>query len=292
MKAAVITDSTATLSEEIAQLPNVFEVTFSVRFTDGTEMPDSNDEPSIRKFYEKLHTEPGIPKTSQPSLNQYYDIYDQLEAEGYDTVFFFTMPGALSGANQTAHMIANEMEERGIKTYVYDTHAVCYINERFVQQALELIDAGVEAEEIDHKMKWAIDHTRVYLIADNLDYLAKTGRLSTPVKLLGKALKICPILTINEKGEIVIMEKIRTVNRALKRVAELAQERAEKFKNDVHVIVGHGDAPDKYESVLGLIDEKVKRLDLRKGYITPVIGVYTGLGSVGVGVIPSLSNVQ
>lgn len=292
MKAAIVTDSTATLSEDISRLENVFEVTFSVRFSNGKELLDSNDEPGIRKFYDELHEEPGIPKTSQPSLNQYYEVYDKLIEEGYDTVFFFTMPHALSGANQTAHMIASEMEEKGIKTYVYDTHAVSYVNERMVKQTLDLIEAGDDAEEINRKMNWIIDHTRVFVIVDNLDYLAKTGRLSTPVKLLGKALKICPILTINEKGEIVILEKIRTVKRALKRAATLVQERAEKFQNDVHVIIAHGDAPDKFETMSNLIDEQVKRLDDRKGFITPVIGVYTGLGSVGIGVVPSLDNID
>ena len=87
MKAAVIVDSTAYLSEALAQHPDVYQVALSVNFSDGSVMKDTSDLQLLNEFYTRLKSESQLPTTSQPQPGDYLALLDQLVAAGYDTVY-------------------------------------------------------------------------------------------------------------------------------------------------------------------------------------------------------------
>ena len=87
MKAAVIVDSTAYLSEALAQHPDVYQVALSVNFSDGSVMKDTSDLQLLNEFYTRLKSESQLPTTSQPQPGDYLALLDQLVAAGYDKRF-------------------------------------------------------------------------------------------------------------------------------------------------------------------------------------------------------------
>ena len=99
MKPAIITDSTAYLSEELRQLPNVYQVNLNVIFEDGSIAHDTNDPKEQEAFFKQLETQSSLPTTSQPSVGHYYDTVDQIIEDGYDTIFAIHLSSEIGRAH-------------------------------------------------------------------------------------------------------------------------------------------------------------------------------------------------
>ena len=61
----------------------------------------------------------------------------------------------------------------------------------------------------------------ILFTVDTLEYLRRGGRIGAAAALLGSALAVKPLLTI-ENGRVGMLEKVRTAGRALSRLEELA----------------------------------------------------------------------
>ncbi|MDO4680369.1 MAG: DegV family protein [Aerococcus sp.] len=291
MKAAIITDSSATLSEDIASLPNVYQVYLTIRFSDGEEFVDSSDPERLKAYYQKLAADSGIPKTAQPTMQQYYDSYEAIIEAGYDTVFLFTISGKLSGTNQTANVVAREMSDR-IESYVIDTHSTSFVMERMIRDTLDAIKNGESVDAIVAQMEWLSKHSPIYFIVDDLDYLRKSGRLNSVAALLGKTLSIMPILKFLDDGRVDVIEKVRTSKKAIRHLADYVEQALSEYPEGIRVIAAHGDAMDKMELLLKELDQRFGIDPVRTGYVTPVVGAYGGPGCLGLGIIPRLENYQ
>lgn len=289
MKAAIITDSSATLSKDIASLPNVYQVYLTIRFADGEEFTDSSDAEQLKRYYQKLAADPSIPKTAQPNIQQYYDAYEDIIQAGYDTVFVFTLSGQLSGTNQTANVVAREMSDR-IESHVIDTHSTSFVMERMIQDTLEHIELGEDASTIVAKMEWLATHSPIYFIVDNLDYLRKSGRLTSVAAFLGKTLSIMPILKFLADGRVDVIEKVRTSKKAIRHLTDYVEEAIAQYPEGIRVIAAHGEAMDKMELLLQELEKRFGKDPVRMGYVTPVVGAYGGPGCLGLGIIPRLEN--
>ncbi|MBA5730079.1 DegV family protein [Aerococcaceae bacterium INB8] len=97
MKAAIIVDSTAGLTEETIKFSNVYQVYLSTIFEDGTVYADSPDETLTKDVYERMDTEKNLPKTAQSDTKHINDVFEQLIQEGYDTVFGILLSEKISG---------------------------------------------------------------------------------------------------------------------------------------------------------------------------------------------------
>ncbi|MDO4670256.1 MAG: DegV family protein [Aerococcus sp.] len=289
MKAAIITDSSATLSKDIASLPNVYQVYLTIRFSDGEEFIDSSDADQLKAYYQKLAADPGIPKTAQPTIQQYYDAYDAIIDAGYDTVFVFTLSGQLSGTNQTANVVAREMSDR-IESHVIDTHSTSFVMECMIKDTLASLEAGEDAEAIVKKMEWLSVNSPIYFIVDNLDYLRKSGRLTGVAAFVGKTLSIMPILKFLSDGRVDVIEKVRTSKKAIRHLADHVEEALANYPEGIRLIAAHGEALDKMEMLLKELETRFGQDPVRTGYVTPVVGAYGGPGCLGLGIIPSLNN--
>ena len=66
------------------------------------------------------------------------------------------------------------------------------------------------------------DGLSFWFAIDTLEYLRRGGRIGAVASMVGGAIKIKPILTVNTEG-IVPVEKVRTEARVLARIADLAE---------------------------------------------------------------------
>jgi DegV family protein with EDD domain len=98
---------------------------------------------------------------------------------------------------------------------------------------------------------------------------------------MGRILKIKPILQVNDEGKIVPFEKVRTINKALKKMGDQILEDLEGKKNFV-VTYDTSDNKEGFEYIFNRIEEKYPNHTHYAAPITPVIGAHTGVGTVGV----------
>ncbi len=285
MKTAIIIDSTAYASEEIKNHPDIYELKFTTTFEGGFEFLDTSDPVILEDFYAKLQQAEKLPTTSQPSPGKYLEVVEEIIEKEYDQLLCIHLSGGLSGAYQTAKMITDDYADK-INVKVVDSKGASVVIQALIVQALEMLDKGIELEEIYEKLNWVAENSIIYLSVSDLDNLVKGGRLPASAAKFGNLLKIKPLLCIGKDGKIQFFEGIRTDKRLNRRFAELAQEDYEKYPNGI--MVGFAHAMD--EERLGLTVETVMK-DLpvneeKTSVLGSVIGTHTGVGSIGMGIMP------
>lgn len=285
MKTAIIIDSTAYVNEELRNHPDIYELFLTSTFEDGTQFLDSTDPEVQKDFYSKLQTSDKIPTTSQPALGEYIALIEEIIEKGYDQLLCIHLSQTFSGTYQTAKMLIGEYKNQ-IQAHVIDSKGVSLIIGALVEQALDMIEKEVPFEDICKKTEWSAQHGTIYLTVSDLDNLAKSGRANKAVAKIGGLLKIRPLLCVNGKGEVELLEKIRTDKKVNQRLAEIACEDFEQFNGQMMLKFAHAVDKEKLQDAIKVVHKKLPNLDYEVGTLGPVIGTHTGVGTVGMGTIP------
>lgn len=276
MKVAVMTDSTAYISEDVRKEMGIHMIPLSVVF--GNTSYREEIDISTEAFYEKMRKEKELPTTSQPSIG---DIVDKLEEmkKDYDAVISVHLSSEISGTYQ-AVVSAGEMVE-GIDVYPYDSEASCFVQAFYCFEAVKLSRENKTPEQIIARLDEMKQTMRAYFMVDDLTNLVRGGRLSNAQGLVGSLLKIKPILHFVDK-KIVPFEKIRTRKKALNRIMGMLEEDAAKGK-DLKVGFIHANDEASAIELEKEFKEKYPLIDTSVFYFGPVIGTHLGEGALGVG---------
>ncbi|MEY8560590.1 DegV family protein [Jeotgalicoccus halotolerans] len=290
MKIAYIVDSTASLSDELANRSDVFQVHLSVTFKDGTIFKDTTDETALKSFYQRLATEKEIPKSSQPQVGEYYKVVDQIISKGYDTIIAIHIGKGLSGTYQSAQMVLNEYKEEGkINYHLIDSNGTSYIIEHLLEQTIEQIEKGTAVEEAVGKIENLVKVSQIYLVVDDLNYLVRGGRLGAGSAFIGSLFKIKPIVYFAEDGKVKPFDKVRTNSRVIKLWESIIEEAMDKFNGKFKIAIAHGDIAEEAQHIKKRFENMYPGISCRVGYLTPALGVHGGIGSKGLGILPYLN---
>ena len=138
---------------------------------------------------------------------------------------------------------------------------------------------GAGGEEAVARARQAREELKMWFAIDTLEYLRRGGRIGGARAWIGSALKIKPILTLED--EITPIERVRTRARSIERLREYARERHESGA-DAWVVQYIQDS----EAANVLADECREIFGCEPAFISevgPVIGAHAGPGLLGVG---------
>src|SRR5207237_6811017 len=90
-----------------------------------------------------------------------------------------------------------------------------------VLAAAAMAAEGEGAERILERLGPITEATRVYFVVATLEHLRRGGRIGRAGALVGSVLQVKPVLTITE-GQVAPLERVRTQEKALSRMIELA----------------------------------------------------------------------
>lgn len=271
-KIRIVTDSTADLmAEEIEKYDiEVVPLTISI---DGEMYADRVDiTPS--EFIKKMKNSEELPKTSQPSTGAFLEVYDRLGLEGYDVISIH-LTGGMSGTAQSAQSAAN-MTETNVT--VVDSRFISKALSFQVLEAVQMVEEGYHAEAIVEKLKEVRQHSRLYIVVDTLENLAKGGRIGKGIAILGSLLNIKPIASL-ENGEYTPVAKVRSHAQAAKYIAK---QFAEDIKGKVIKGVGlvHADGNELALKVKEAVKEQTGYESIEIEETTAVISAHTGVGAI------------
>ena len=157
-------------------------------------------------FYERLKGEEKLPRTSQPSPDQFIEVFEQARAAG-DQVVAVLLSSTLSGTWQCARLAAETCEFEDL--WVVDSRTGSQGEAVLVREALRLRDEqGCTAEQIAAALEELKGRIRILGVVDSLKHLHKGGRLPAAVALVGGALGIKPVLSVMD-GEIRLADTAR-----------------------------------------------------------------------------------
>lgn len=276
MTTAVVTDSTAYLSQAEQEKYNIHVVPLSVIFDQETFAEDVDID--VATFYDKVREAKELPKTSQPPIGEFVSLFEKL-ANDYDEVVTIHLSSGISGTYQGA-IRAGELVE-GLDVYGFDSEIACGPQGFYAIEAAKMAQQDASAKDIIAKLKEMKQSMRGYFMVDDLSHLQRGGRLSAASALIGGLLQVKPILHFKDKV-IVPFEKIRTRKKALRRVEDLLGEDV-AVHPDIEAVVIHANCEAEGQAWLETLQAKYPSVHFKQSYFGPVIGTHLGQGSLGLG---------
>jgi DegV family protein with EDD domain len=276
-RVAIVTDSTSDLPPALAAARFVTIVPLTLHF-DGRSLLDGVDI-TAAEFYRKLPSATTHPTTSQPSPGRFADTYKEL-LDDHDAVVSIHISAKLSGTFESARQAADLTDPR--RVHVIDSEVVSMSLGLVTLAAAALAAQNLDAATIESRVLAMKPHLHTYFSVATLEFLRRGGRIGRASALLGSVLQVKPVLCIRD-GLVTPLERVRTFDRALNRVVELARE-VDRGKG-VCIIVGHADAQSDAERVAGELELIAETLMIQP--LGPVVGAHAGPGVVGVGCYPA-----
>jgi DegV family protein with EDD domain len=269
----IVTDSTVDLSESELQQYGIEVVPLTISIGDEHYIDRVNITPT--EFMEKMKVSETLPKTSQPSVGAFAEMYDRLGQDGSE-VLSIHMTGGMSGTVSSATMAA-EMTET--KVTVIDSRYITKALAFQVIEASKLAQEGKTLEEILARLDVIREHTRLFVVVDTLDNLVKGGRIGKGAAWIGSLLKIKIIASL-EGGVYNPVAKVRSRAQI---VSHLAKQFAEDVKGKAIRGVGlvHAEGDELAARLKEAIVEMTGYDRIKIEDTTPIISTHTGVGAIG-----------
>lgn len=240
-------------------------------YTDGVDI-------TADKIYDDLKKE--IPSTSLPVGEDIIKVFDKIKADGYEKVIAITISSGLSGTFNFIRLLSEEYE--GLEFFMVDTKNIGIASGMNAILAAENLESGMSWEEIKTTTINNIKNSKIFFCVATLEYLRKGGRIGLVASLLGESLNIRPIISCNEDG--VYYNAGKTMGR--KKNIQMAMDLAEKFANTskaCNIAIVHGYAKEEAQYIKETLIQKLKGIkEIFEGQISPVLGVHTGPGLIGI----------
>lgn len=179
------------------------------------------------EFYNELEVledpKSNLPRTGIPTYPEIAEHFDRAIADGYDEVIVFSISTGLGGTYNQIKLVAKDYADK-LKIHVIDTRTAAFLEGLHAVRAIEMVNAGYDAERIIKESEWAIEHQRFYGVDAKLDYLIYNGRLKGAKAFMGQMLKICPVVRFDKDGCLGAVESVRTPKKALARMCEYMKD--------------------------------------------------------------------
>jgi DegV family protein with EDD domain len=279
---AIVSDSTSYMPPEMLGEHGIDVVSLYVAI-DGEQQAETEID-DLRDFYERLRASDTGATTSQPSVGDFVAVYEPLLEAGRDVVSVHLssgISGTVEAANQARQRLLDE-GKGGERIHVVDSRTAAGGMAFSVIAAARAIEQGGGAEEAVARAQRARDGLKIWFAIDTLEYLRRGGRIGGASAWIGSALKIKPILTLEE--EITPVERVRTRSRSLERLRDYALQRHESGADAW--IIQHIQDAETAEALAADCREIFGRDPVFISEVGPVIGAHVGPGLIGVGSVP------
>jgi len=272
-KIKIVTDSTADLSEELLREYHISVLPLSISI-DGTVYRDRFDiQPD--EFIEKMERAAELPKSSQPPLGAFIELYEELTADGSEVISIH-LSSQLSGTYQTAVSASNMVD--GKITVIDSMYISKGLGFQVVRAAL-LAEEGMTAEAIVKDLENLRNRTSLYVTIDHFDNLIKGGRIGRGKALIGSLLKVKPIARL-EDGIYTPEKNVRSSGQLIRYLTGQFLSTV-KGRTVQAIGIAHADALDLAHRLKDSLLEHIPGIDIDISYTTPIISVHTGKGAIG-----------
>jgi DegV family protein with EDD domain len=219
MSVRIVTDSAAYLSPALVRESGIAIVPFHVQvggqaYLDGIDLDTA-------EYYRLLRDEGLEATVSPPTVEEYYRTYNEL-AESMGEILSIHPPESLTPAVNNARQAARMLLGR-CEITVVDSRTISLGLGILVEAAVRAANEGRSFEEIVRIVRGLVPRIYIVFFSEGLEYLKRGGRIGEAQALLGTMLGIKPFLTL-EEGEIQPMEKVRTREEAIEKLAEFVSE--------------------------------------------------------------------
>ncbi|MEH7388009.1 DegV family protein [Bacillus sp. JJ1521] len=274
-KIAWVTDSTGFLDKELLNHEDIYVIPMTIFFDEEEYLDGVTITPA--QFFERLKTAKTIPKTSQPSIGSFVELYNSLE-EKYDEIISVHISEKLSGTVSSARQAA---ELVNIPVTVIDSKILTYPMTKLMKEGMKLVEDGGTSVDVVQHITELSENLETYVIIGSLEQLHRSGRMNTAQYYLGSMLQIKPVIQIID-GALSVKEKVRSENKATSKILGYLKESIEKNQIDeVYILYGLDDSKTKEWEQL-IREFAPDTISIKACPLGVAIGVHAGENTIGI----------
>lgn len=272
----IITDSAADFETNELEAMGVTAVPLSVIF--GEEEYKENINLTKDEFYNILSKNPNHPTTSQPTPEDFMNIFNEAKDAG-DEILGIFISSKLSGTYQGA-MLAMQLCEYD-NFHLVDSLSATTGERVLVEYAVKLRDEGRTLFQIASALEEIKENLHIFAALDTLEYLKKGGRISASAAAIGTLANLKPIIHVGKEGVVETCAKAIGTRKAISTLIKQLETKAPNIEFPIYLLYSF----DKSNAEM-LADALMK-----KGYVVKtknispvgaVIGTHVGPGAFGI----------
>jgi len=278
-RVAVVTDTTACLLPEQVREYDIEVVPVALIFEDKVYRDGIDITPA--DFYALLRHAKKLPTTSGSSPVPYLEAYKKASQKA-ESIICITEPSGFSAMFNSAKLAIGMAKTAlaGVAIDVIECTTAAAGQGLVALAAARAAASGKAPKEVIDIAKRIMSRVKLFAMLDTLHYLVKGGRVPQAAALVNSVLKIKPIFTLNHSDAHTVALP-RNIESAMKHILNMMEEKIVSGQ-PLHAAVMHADAPERAQELRNRISAKFKCSELFITEFTPVMGVHTGPGLVGV----------
>jgi DegV family protein with EDD domain len=274
-KISLLTDSTCDLPLHLTQEQGIHVIPQRI-FWDNELYFDGLDLTSDA-FYTRLAQSETLPESAPPTPEEFAAEFENARAQDRaEQLIAILLSSRLSDSFANAQAAALMVD---FPVFLHDSQTISMGLGFAVLSASGAMRAGAGVEGILEAARQTRRQTRILFTVDTLEFLYRGGRIGGARHLIGTALALKPILTV-EHGQIEPVESVRTRARAVARMLEFAAENTPPGSARIALMSGGAD-----NEAFALLDPARRQLhpqEIVECSVSPSIGVHTGPGVLGI----------
>lgn len=276
MSYEIFSDVSLDIDKEFMQKDEVRFVPMEYMLGEETfhcERPESDE--MMHNYYDKLRQ--AIPtRTSQIAPFHYVAVFEPYVKEK-KSILYLSLSGGLSNTYESAQLAVEMLKESygEVHVEVVDSLGATGGMGLLAEAACRNREKGMSLSENAAWLRENANKINYWFKVEDLMYLKRGGRISAATAVIGTALNIKPILTINGEGKLDTVAKKRGDSLALKYIVEqFADSFDGSFGETVYICCA--DCMDNAAKLKQMVLELHPELVVKITMLSPIIGAHTG----------------
>lgn len=236
----------------------------------------------MEEFYRNME-EGAAPSTAAINTQAYLDYFEEILKKDMDIIHVCLSSGLTTQYSclvQAVDILKEKYPER--KIYPIDSRMASSGVGLLVDKLVILKNEGMSIEDL---YKWAQENSLnviSYTSNENLEYVARGGRISKTAANIGNLLKICPLIEIDDEGYMQVTQKIRTKKKLLKTLVDRMEKNAIGGLNyNDKLFISHANNKKAAEELKEMMEDRFKKISSIDIFeIGPTIGSHIGPGTI------------
>ncbi len=276
----IVTDSASDVLPADEERYGIKVLPFSI-VVDGKTYTERRDF-TPPEFYQLMLSARSLPTHSQITPMEFQGVYEQAEVDGYQNVIYISINSHGSGTFNSACVARDTYREEHpdsrLRVFCVDSLSYTLGYGYMVVEAAKKAEKGVPPEEIvSYCGDWAKKST-IYFTPYSLEYVRKSGRVSTAAAFVGGLMGLKPLITWTD-GDSVTLEKIRGEKSVLPTLVKWASEHMVP-KTEYCIIAGL--RPEKAQELAAEMERAVGYPPAMISNAGPVIAINAGPDLIAV----------
>ena len=273
---AIVVDGTTVLAPDARRDLDIRFLPLHVSF--GAESYTAGVDLSSEQFYVRIAQPNARPTTSQPSIGECREVYEQAVRDGYDKILVLTVAAEFSGTYSVATTTGGQI--LGTEIVVVDTHTTAGSIGLIATACARARRDGRSLAETAALARTLADRTQLLALIDTLDFLRRSGRISGAAAMFGSLLSMKPILDIAH-GKAESIDRARTREKGMALLKELISARIPAGAR-IHASSLHCNAPERARALGEWVQTRYHCVEYWTDEAGPVIAAHAGPGTVAL----------